>query len=892
MSDFPLISPLLDGMVSEESIPEGSGVFRVRHEASGRSLMVKRISIPESPADTEALLLTGAVKDREGANAYYLTVANQYRDELKRLRDLSSGPYFCSYLRFQAVPKQDAPGLDLYLLAPCRTSLKEYLHANAITQQKALQLALDLCHALAILRRSGYLHQDLKPENVFLENGRFCIGDFGLVSTTELRYASLPARLIGRFTPPELHSVTATLNETIDLYAVGMMLYYIFNGNHAPFEEAETTEQMADDRRLAGEPLPTPLYADYELDAIIQKACAFQPENRYQTPEAFLSALQAYLDRNHVKEESIVPPLCTDDLPDAPAVEDAPEQEPETSDAPASLNAAQPEKPAQEEAPAPQPAAVSDETRRAPAIPSGTAELSDDFRENFAPARPAAAKKKKKRRWIPITLLILIVLGAAVGYFYFFYSAISVSAITVTDKGPDYLTVSVSASDIQNLMVTCATEDGSYSKTYYCEESLTFYELQPGTTYQLIVDSIDWHHVRGMQSELAATAAMTEVLNLTAEEQADGTVLVSFQVSGPEPQTWTLHYKSDMSDEATVEVTDHTATIPELLPNSTYTLTLEADDSVYLGGTTEITYTYTLPITGSNLRLEALAPTAISVIWDSDSDVSTQWEAVCSGDNGYANTLIVDSCRAVFENTSVGATYTIAVSNSTMSMPMHLTVQSAMCTVTAFSAEEAEGVTTLSWSTDGDMAPESWTIYYRPTGTELTPQAATATGSSATIEDLLPGTDYTFALSASGDILIDGSTETTLTTADAAAYTEHDFDGIALTLHDKPDGDWSVASLGDAKTAFSAGQAIVCAMRPTAAPRTQEEPETVNVLLAVRSEDGTPCTILSQSISWNDLWDENVYAAAIDALPESAGSYTVTLYFNRQLIGSTELTIA
>ena len=69
MSDTLLVSPLLDGMLPEGPLPEGSGVFRVRHQSSGRSLMVKRISIPESPADTEALLLTGAVTDAESANA-------------------------------------------------------------------------------------------------------------------------------------------------------------------------------------------------------------------------------------------------------------------------------------------------------------------------------------------------------------------------------------------------------------------------------------------------------------------------------------------------------------------------------------------------------------------------------------------------------------------------------------------------------------------------------------------------------------------------------------------------------------------------------------------------------------------------------------------------------
>ena len=70
-----------------------------------------------------------------------------------------------------------------------------------------------------------------------------------------------------------------------------MLLYRVYNGNHGPFEDENTGEAMADKLRLTGKPLPTPIYADYELAGIILKACAFKQSERYQTPEELKQAL-------------------------------------------------------------------------------------------------------------------------------------------------------------------------------------------------------------------------------------------------------------------------------------------------------------------------------------------------------------------------------------------------------------------------------------------------------------------------------------------------------------------------------------------------------------------------------------------------------------------------
>ena len=120
---------------------------------------------------------------------------------------------------------------------------------------------------------------------------------------------------LGPYSAPELSAITASPNPTIDLYAIGMLLYRIYNGNHGPFEDEKTSARAADKLRVTGEALPAPMYADYEMAEIILKACAFKPEDRYKTPDEFRQALVDYMKRNQLTDTLIVPPIVADPEP-------------------------------------------------------------------------------------------------------------------------------------------------------------------------------------------------------------------------------------------------------------------------------------------------------------------------------------------------------------------------------------------------------------------------------------------------------------------------------------------------------------------------------------------------------------------------------------------------
>ncbi|MBQ2446587.1 MAG: fibronectin type III domain-containing protein [Oscillospiraceae bacterium] len=316
MSEFRMVSPLLDNYKVEKTVMTRNGRtwYSVRHKDSNECYVLKHMPIPASDAQVRAMILSGICSDDKDALAYYTALVTDIRRELELGQKLSETGCFAGAVDFQIEPKLEGIGYDVYILQELQLPLNELIERNGMTHLRAVNLGIDLCDAIMACRDSGYLFQNIKPENIFLiPSGKFLLGDLGLVELQDLDYASVPEEYIGSFSAPELTDITASPNLTVDLYALGMVLYRIYNGNHNPFEDENTNEAMANKLRLSGKPLPTPIYADYELAGIITKACSYKIENRYSSPQELKEALVLYLQRNHIPDSLIVPPLVPPD---------------------------------------------------------------------------------------------------------------------------------------------------------------------------------------------------------------------------------------------------------------------------------------------------------------------------------------------------------------------------------------------------------------------------------------------------------------------------------------------------------------------------------------------------------------------------------------------------
>jgi serine/threonine protein kinase len=104
-----------------------------------------------------------------------------------------------------------------------------------LPEDKAVQLARQLCAGLAAAHDKGILHRDLKPRNVMIDGkGRARITDFGLaVFVDEIIPADIRSGTPSYMAPEQLAGKEVTVKS--DLFALGLVLYEMFTGIY-PFE--------------------------------------------------------------------------------------------------------------------------------------------------------------------------------------------------------------------------------------------------------------------------------------------------------------------------------------------------------------------------------------------------------------------------------------------------------------------------------------------------------------------------------------------------------------------------------------------------------------------------------------------------------------------------------
>lgn len=297
MSEPKLISPLLDNFAMGDPMSSHHGVrcCPAMENDSDKKYIVKVISIPASQVQLEALLLTGAYNSDAAALSYFRDLAEGVVKEAKVLQKLSKLEGFLPYESWQIVQMDNAVGYDVYLLSSYKRSLERFFRKESMTQLGAVNLGLDLCAAMAVCRRTGMLYVDLKPGNIYISaDNEYRIGDLGFIPLTSLKYASLPDKYRSVYTPPEIKDAYSSLNETMDTYAIGLILYQAYNNGQLPFSAQRTQD-----------PLPPPMYADYEMAEIIMKAIAMDPSERWQDPIAMGQALVSYMQRNGANDEPL-----------------------------------------------------------------------------------------------------------------------------------------------------------------------------------------------------------------------------------------------------------------------------------------------------------------------------------------------------------------------------------------------------------------------------------------------------------------------------------------------------------------------------------------------------------------------------------------------------------
>lgn len=927
MPELNMISPLLSSMELVKCISNrgGTSVYIVKSTKTNQSYYLKHICIPESQKQVDALLFTGAAQSIEDVQNYYKQVAADYQAELETLETLSASPNIGCYRSYQIEPKEDGVGFELYLLAEYRQTLSEVLAQTPMTQAGAVNLGLDLCGALCSLREAGLIHRNVKPTNVYLNSsGHYLLGDLGIAKIDELKYCSMPESMLSSYSAPELFSLIGSLEPTSDLYSVGMILYRVYNGNHGPFEDEKTSPRAADRLRVTGEALPAPMYADYEMAEIICKACAFKPEDRYQTPQELQQALLDYGKRNEASEEPIVPPIEGEPEPIDPDADEPiePVQFADTeqmaedfkqSFSPDTqlLNAIIDEvhRDAAGEQSVPLPEQLPDEEAAEDASADAPQPQEDDeLTINLPPRTTRRRKRLHAPRWVlPVIISVaaLAAIAAAVWFFLIVPSVVHISALIVSDVGTDSISVRVETNEEDGAFdITCSDAYGTQlRKPYQSGQELIFDGLVPGTQYTIEAAAPEGCTLSGSYSATATTIAETKILSLTATPVSITQAELSFILQdGPDYDSWSIQYSAPGVETKTATFSGHTVVISDLVSDSQYTFTLLAPEGTLLTGQTSTTLSTvpTVELLPDTVSIAISSSSAI-VTWQFEGDAPEKWVAKITDKTGYEEVKEVTVPNVTFENLVSGIEYEIVVSAPTMLSSYAMSVTPNITNITELTITQETDETgrsinaNVSWTCETEPTDPRWAVTYTQLDVQDAEPVVIETDAESCIiptVNMYPGARYKLTLALQSEEALTGQTEIEFETANVdAPYTANGIKNAYTGLFVKPNKDeFRYLDLISPRTTFSKGELI--AFDVDAGDKLDAEAEgTAVVNLVIRTEDGQIVDAHSFSCNWPDMWEKNMFVGYFPRTPQVDGDYTLSIYIGNLLLSRAKFEI-
>jgi serine/threonine-protein kinase len=170
----------------------------------------------------------------------------------------------------------------------------------------AADLAAQVADALDHAHRQGVIHRDVKPSNILLDGRTAVLTDFGVARALDDPTLTATGLTVGTpaYMAPEQASGRADLDGRADLYSLGVVLYQMVTGR-TPFWGSTPQVMHA---HVYDPPPPPSSVAEVSpaMEAVILRAMAKNPEDRYPTGAALAADLRSLVEATHTRQPVVL----------------------------------------------------------------------------------------------------------------------------------------------------------------------------------------------------------------------------------------------------------------------------------------------------------------------------------------------------------------------------------------------------------------------------------------------------------------------------------------------------------------------------------------------------------------------------------------------------------
>jgi serine/threonine-protein kinase len=251
-----------------------AAVYAGTHRNGARAaIKLFPFSVTTSPESAERILREGYLANKIGHPA----VVRVLDDHLDREREYA-------YLVMELLEGE--------------TARQRVERTGPLSPLEAAGYMIDLASALAAAHAKGVVHRDIKPENLFLTHaGELKVLDFGVAraldgTSTSVTRTGATLGTPAYMSPEQARGRPSEISPRSDLYSTGATLLFLITGEFMhPGESAQEVMVRAawtPAEKIADRGLGVP----EAIATIIDRACAFEPDDRYQSALELKDALQ------------------------------------------------------------------------------------------------------------------------------------------------------------------------------------------------------------------------------------------------------------------------------------------------------------------------------------------------------------------------------------------------------------------------------------------------------------------------------------------------------------------------------------------------------------------------------------------------------------------------